>query len=159
MKLVMAVSKDGWLARKEDDDMSWLGMADKAAFRILTSVDGGHVGVSLRTAGCMPSVLPGRSLYKLSTVSRAQAWGTLSEFHGAYPGGCLVGGPRLAMEALRLAYISEVHLCRSERYAFPDSAARDQAIPDRITLQLLAGGFQVKMETKFGDTKVECWRK
>lgn len=157
MKLIMGVSKDGYVARKTNDDMSWLGASDKAAFRILSSMNGGVVGVSRTTAACMPSELPGRSLLVLSTTSCALAWGSLLDFHRAYPGGHLLGGQGLALVALREGYIDEVQLCRSSRYAFPDMT--NGAIPDRITMELYIQKFTKAMDTKFGDTTVECWRK
>lgn len=157
MRLVMAVSKDGWLARCHDDNMTWLGADDKAAFRLLTSTNGGHVGVGSKTAECMPPVLPGRSLLVLSTRSCARRWGSLDDFHRCYPGGSLIGGPTVALEALRKSYITEVHLCRSTRNAFPEHG--NGAIPDRLTIELAALNWQIAMKTRFGDTVVECWRK
>lgn len=150
MKLIMAISADGYVARSPQDDMSWLGSADKAAFRILTCV-GGVLGVSARTANFMPLVLPGRKLVRLSHHDM-----DLTTFYKKHPDAWLLGGQTLALGALEMGYIGEAHICRSTRYAFPDKS--QDPSPDLLTLALIEKGFEVKLATAVGDTKVECWR-
>lgn len=40
LKLIMAVSADGFVSNGPDDHMDWTGPDDKKAFRLLTSVGG-----------------------------------------------------------------------------------------------------------------------
>ncbi|KFH18455.1 hypothetical protein ELZ19_06970 [Brucella abortus] len=166
MRLVMATSRDGWMARRADDDMSWLGATDKAVFRILTGVDG-TVAVGSRTAEHMPRTLGGRRVLVLSASGRRafQSWGTLEDFHRVHPDGWLIGGPSLALLALERGYVDEVHLCRSDRFAFPDPEAR--AVEDVVTPWLSERseglfhreGWRREMETTLLDVTVECWRR
>lgn len=156
MKLLMAVSKDGFVARSSDDDMSWLGAIDKAVFRILTGV-GGVVGCSLKTAKLMPKQLPGRQIVHISRCYRPEILTySLAEFNRYYPGAWLIGGPTLAIAALANGYIKEVHLCRSDRQAFP----APDGIPDFITDRLRhTVGFDLEMKSHVLDVTVECWKK
>jgi len=109
MRLIMVVSADGYVARDEHDDMSWTGTADKKIFRILTGV-GGICAVGSKTYAMMPSVLHGRALVCLSRKGL-----TLIDLHRLEkcPDIWLLGGQTVALEALRLGIISEVHLCVS----------------------------------------------
>ncbi len=167
MRIVMAVSKDGYVARGPSDDMSWLGATDKAVFRILTGVNG-DVAVGRGTACYMPRELPGRSLVYLSSRGRqtGKSWGTLEQFHRLAKHGWLIGGPRLALLALEAGYVDEVHLCRSDRCAFPDTH-EDDPIVDPITPWLTdhlctalptSSGWVLELETRLLDVTVECWR-
>jgi dihydrofolate reductase len=157
MKLVMAVSRDGWLARDAEDDMSWLGSTDKAVFRILTGV-GGVVGVSHRTAECMPGNLPGRRVIFLSRYEKKTSHVmALEDFQHSHPDGWLIGGPTLAHAAMEARYLDEVHLCRSDRCAFPTSKT---CVKDWLTPWLEAPpiDWYKRMYTKILDVTVECWR-
>lgn len=157
----MAVSKDGWMARWLDDDMSWLGATDKAVFRILTGVNGA-IGAGRRTAETMPRRLPGRNLTVLSSMGKHT---TLNQFYDRHPDGWLIGGPRLALLALDLGLVDEVHLCRSDRMAFP--VFEDAPITDLLTPWLEARKYDVtidegwrrELETSILDVTVECWRR
>ncbi|UFK26695.1 dihydrofolate reductase [Roseobacter phage RDJL6] len=160
MKLVMAVSADGYLAREKNDKMNWLGATDKAVFRILTGV-GGHCATSAKTAECMPKTLQGRDLTVLSTKGM-----TLKTFAEWKPDGWLLGGPSLALQALELDLLTEVHICRSNRYAFPDCMAAG-SIPDVVTRFLkdhqrfpgVTDWWHLGLETPVGDLKVERWKR
>ena len=107
MKLIMAVSVDGFVARDELDDMSWTSSTDKKIFRILTSV-GGICAVGSKTYATMPQILTGRSLLKLSRNGL-----TLRFLTSINTSIWLLGGQTIALEAFKLGYIHEVHLCRS----------------------------------------------
>lgn len=154
----MAVSADGFLARERGDRMDWLGATDKAVFRILTGV-GGVCAVGSVTAECMPRRLHGRELVVLS-----RGGVTLDEFHATHPDGWLLGGPTLAMAALGREMLNEVHVCRSDRRAFPDPMVAG-AIGDCVTRFLRsrprASGepyyWEMSMETPVGDLQVERW--
>ena len=149
MKLIMAVSADGFVARKQDDDMSWLGWADKAVFRILTGVGSAPLCVGRRSAMHMPVVLPGRILYQVDRDQR-----TLEAFYAEHPDAWLLGGQKLALYAIEAGMVSEAHICRSARQAYP----RDEsAIEDQLTLALYLKMSKV-LETKVHDVTVENWK-
>ena len=158
-RIIMAVSADGYVAREENDKMLWLGETDKSIFRILTGV-GGVIGASVKTKALMPEKLEGRSFRVLS-----RGGPTLIDFYNystnkvdrAY---WLIGGQILVMSALtyeRENLVSEVHICRSNRFAFPADVAK--ATKDKIT-PFLEGHrkWHLAMITKVADVKVECWR-
>jgi len=118
MRLVMAVSADGYVARGLDDDMRWAGRADKQAFRLLTSV-GGVCAAGSTTFGLMPG-LQGRRLVQLTRrapqgfdqLDGARSM-TLSQFAYAHPNGWLLGGQTVALEALDGMMLDEVFLVRN----------------------------------------------
>ena len=84
LKLVMAVSKDGFVSLGTNDDMLWTGPDDKRAFRLLTSV-GGVLGAGRRTFEQLPR-LKGRRVICLSTrkgfVKNAEARATMQSGTG-----------------------------------------------------------------------------
>lgn len=153
MKLIMAVSKDGYVARSEDDRMDWLGPSDKAVFRILTCVDGGVCGVSAKTGTLMPHTLEAR---KLILLSRSKTDWSLEKFSGFYPDGWLLGGLHLALVAIGHGLIQEAHICRSGRMAFPSDPT---VYCDHLTDALREKGMLACLQTKVGDVTVECWRR
>ena len=105
----MGVSADGFVAKDENDDMSWLGTTDKKIFRILTGV-GGICAVGSKTYNVMPAVLHGRALVCLSRNGL-----TLTYLQKTHPDIWLLGGQTVALEAFKLGIISEVHLCWSKK--------------------------------------------
>lgn len=160
MRLILGVSSDGYLSRETKDRMDWLGPTDKAVFRILTSV-GGVCGVSVKTAALMPSSLPGR---RMCLISRSLDEGmSLVEFSNRFPGGWLLGGPTLAKAALELDLVSEVHLCRSNRAAFPVQGAVRDTVTDFLKLnsrnESCNTWWSLKLTTPIVDMRVECWKR
>lgn len=154
MKLIMGISRDRYVARSATDDMSWLGPSDKAVFRLLTVSSGGVLGVGSKTAAYMPKKLEGRKLLMLSRKSGI----SLKQFEKKHPNGWLIGGQKIALTALEDGYIDEAYLCHSDRYAFPEK--HDGPIPDYITSKLHSEeSWSMEMTIKFGDTRVECWRR
>jgi len=155
---VLAVSADGYLAREKNDRMNWLGQTDKAVFRILTGV-GGWCATSAKTAECMPKTLQGRELTVLSRNGMS-----LQTFAEWKPEGWLLGGPTLAMAALEMGLLTEVHMCRSDRYAYPDCMVAG-AIGDCVTRWLNAHRevgkpktwWAMNLKTKINDVTVERW--
>jgi dihydrofolate reductase len=105
MKLVMAVSADGFVARGPDDNMMWTGKTDKFAFRLLTLSDGQPLFAGRRTAEAMPK-LPGRELYSLSRSGL-----TLLEAYKQHPAGWLIGGPEVAVAALSMGLVGRAFIC------------------------------------------------
>ncbi len=109
MRLIMAVSEDGFLARGHDDDMSWTVPLDKKLFRALTSV-GGVLAAGRVTFELMPKKLDGgRTLFSLSRRTCV-----LPGFALRHPGAWLIGGPTIAAVALKDGHIDEVHLIHNK---------------------------------------------
>lgn len=105
----MAVSKDGFLAAGPDDAMRWTGITDKAIFRLLTLTSDQPILVGRRTAGMLPR-LHGRSI---QMISRHNGRGlSLVDAAAKYPGAWLIGGPTVALEALKANLVTQVVLCR-----------------------------------------------
>ncbi len=103
MRLLMAVSSDGFLCRGPTDDMTWTGRTDKLLFRILTGV--GRVCAAGSTTRDLVRSLPGRTLLGLSRDGY-----TLEDFAKEYPDGWLLGGPTVVVAALEVGLVSEVYL-------------------------------------------------
>lgn len=116
MKLIMAVSADGYVAKGPTDDMSWTGRADKHAFRLLTSV-GGVCAAGSRTFDQMPK-LPGRELIRLTRHAPPNfddsSSMTLGRFAYLHPSGWLLGGPTVAQEAFELGMVDEAFFSVAE---------------------------------------------
>lgn len=149
LKLVMAVSHDGFVARGPNDDMSWTGHYDKQLFRVLTGV-GGTIGVGRVTAESIPKVLQGRTLQVLSGSPRFGM--TLGSFAYKYPGAWLGGGQTVALEALRGGYLDEVHLCRAP-------AELGEGVADRVSPFIAEHvGWSLAMQTELMGVKHEVWR-
>jgi dihydrofolate reductase len=138
MKLIMAVSGNGYVAASEDDDMLWTGPADKAVFRLLTSTSG-VLAASAKTLRHMPKELPGRGkLYGLSTdPSRGVP---LEDFAAMFPDAWLLGGQELALYAMKNGFVDRAYICRAlnSRLVNPVSEPgngllADTRIPDKLT--------------------------
>lgn len=155
MRLILGVSADGYLARGPNDDMRWLGPMDKKVFRVLTGIDGLLV-VSKKTAEAMPSELPGRRLFPVSSSDPNLP--DLEEAflkYGSYA--WLIGGPSLALLALKEGYIHETVLCVSDRLAF-SGPVLSGAIKDEVTPFLKSKAiWRKKMETVFPEVTVHHW--
>ncbi len=106
MKLLLAVSNDGYLCQGAEDDMRWTGPTDKAVFRLLTMSDKRPLFAGKRTAALMPK-LPGRTLLALSTTGL-----TLHSAAMMHPDAWLIGGPTAALAALRDGLIRRAFICR-----------------------------------------------
>lgn len=160
MRLIMAVSADGYFCRTELDDMRWLGPTDKAVFRMLTGV-GRVLGVGYQSYLSMPSELDGRKLLPLS-AQQGKGWGCLAQFERAYPDGWLLGGPTLAKVAFFDDLLTEVHLCKSNRFAFPTVQAikNGHAKENWLSRALdYSDEWALALTTPVGDVTVQQWRK
>lgn len=146
MRLIMAVSNDGFVAKGPTDDMTWLGPHDKTAFRLLTVAGSGVCGVSAKTRALMPLYLCGRLLVQIEREGF-----TLSDFDHQYREDCsLIGGQTLAIEAITAGLVDTIHLCRSDRKL-------RQGQKDLITPGINES-YLLKSEMRIGDTVVETWR-
>lgn len=115
MRLLLASSADGYLARGPEDDMTWTGRVDKALFRLLT-LSGGTgapdtVLVGSRTFDQMPK-LPGRDMVRLSNDGLPGSM-TLEQAAAHHPRAWLIGGPTVAIEALRRGLVDRAFICVS----------------------------------------------
>ena len=158
MKLILAVSKDGWFCRSPDDRLEWLGREDMALFRALTSTDGGVCLVSQKTRALMPAELPGRTLYSIGRDH-------IPCLNPAQPG-WLLGGPTIAHACLDAKLVTEAHVCHSDRYAYPLEALLRYHNSylyewDTFRKHLEGIGFTCQISTMFGHRSVQhtVWRK
>jgi len=156
LRLVMAVSADGFVARGPKDTMDWTGHNDKRAFRLLTSV-GSVLGVGRATAEVMPDHLPGRTLHVLS--NRPGLGMSIGAFAFKYPGAWLIGGQTVAMEGLMNGLVTEVHICRNPAHL-------GSGVKDEMTPWMASRGdkgnpgrpWTCISQVYVGDVKVEAWR-
>ena len=126
MNLIMAISRNGYVARSADDDMSWTGPIDKAVFKLLTST---HpvLAVSAKTLEYMPKSLPGRGkLYALSTDPRKGV--SLEDMTRFAPDAWLLGGQEIALYALKNGFVTKAYLC----IAAADVEPGPDAVQDRL---------------------------
>ena len=143
MRLIMAVSGNGFVATGEDDDMSWTGPIDKAVFKLLTSTSD-ILAVSAKTLQYMPKTLPGRGkLYGLSTNPAKGV--ALEDFAAMFPDAWLLGGQELALYAMKNGFVDKAYICRAMSSmlvsARPEHLASepmeeppvDTRIPDKLT--------------------------
>lgn len=110
MKLLMAMSKDGYLAKGPEDDMKWTGSVDKRLFWLLTQFSEEPTLIGRRSAELMPD-LPGRHLVKLDSTNY-----TLDLAMARHENAVLIGGPTLAMKAIAKGMISTacIMVCSTE---------------------------------------------
>lgn len=143
MKLLLASSADGYLARGLEDDMKWTGKTDKAIFRLLTlSNDNDVLLAGSRTFDQMP-VLPGRRIERLS---RGPNGISLAEADARWPSAWLIGGPEVSVAALRLGLVTRAFICVS-----PTELHDGIHVMELYTLLPKAGPeFSIRM----GDTRV-----
>lgn len=155
MRLLMAVSYDGFLAKGPTDDMSWTGAYDKAVFRLLTM--GQVVGAGRRTAEMLPT-LPGRRTIPLSSrgshfLVNGETTRTLHEFRRQFPNPWLIGGPTVARMALDDDLLTEVYMCHSQAVLW-------EGMPDDISPYLTESPFWDQLPAvQVGDVKVRVWRR
>jgi len=145
MKLIMAVSKDGYIAKEDSDDMSWTGFDDKLVFRLMTMVGGKPLGAGRKTYETMPA-LKARTLVSLSNDPRRGC--TLDAFDAQYPDAWLIGGQDVALQAIAEERVTEFFLCHS-----PNAIFRGVKADHRV----LNWG-TVVTEIRVGHTRVEVRR-
>lgn len=130
LKMVMAVSKEGYVARGPRDNMAWTGSLDKALFRLLTLSDP-VVGMSKRTLDLLPGKqwekgLPGREVVELSRFGT-----TVEKFALDHPGAWLAAGPSLGIAAIEAGVVKRVFMCHLRHMSIGVLDAK--AIRDPIT--------------------------
>lgn len=161
MKLLMAVSRNGYVAKGPVDDMTWTGPDDKAVFKLLTST-GDILAASAQTVEQMPSTLEGRGqLYALSRDPRKGV--QLEDLAPMAPNAWLLGGPTIAMYALRNGFVDRVFL--SIVPAQIDVDQHPGAIEDQVRPYLEARGYRPgksvwwnrSLRVTVGQVMVECW--
>lgn len=109
LKLIMAVSNDGFTARGPTDNMRWTGFSDKQAFKLLMST---HpiLLVGRQTHDVMPA-LPYR---RVVCISRNPDKGlSLGQAMTEFPDAWLGGGTKVAVAALEAGLVGLAYICRS----------------------------------------------
>jgi dihydrofolate reductase len=109
MKLILAVSSDGYLARGPTDDMAWTGRIDKFTFKLLTLSDGCELLAGSTTHRQLPS-LPGRPVRRITRKINEGV--SLKEAYRRFPDAWLLGGPTVALEALKRGMVDRAFICR-----------------------------------------------
>lgn len=176
LKLILAVSADGYLARSPEDDMSWTGATDKKLFRLLTSV-GAECAAGRRTWERLPD-LPGRRVVPLTTVrgrlvhkaddatgARPELSMCVGSFAHAHPEGWLLGGPTVAREALSYGLVDQVYLCRSQAVLHGEQPAFKPLYRDEVTPWLMSRGeahnagipWRRSHRIQLDGVTVDCW--
>lgn len=177
MKLIMAVSADGYVARKKGDDMSWTGPSDKAAFRLLTCVGGtptstfiGPICASTLACGpktyeLVPKTLAGRRLMRLSSRPRStdpEDLNDLAWYNRHYPTGWLIGGQTIALAALEQDLVDQAFICASGRRCFPDGDGERYTLDLKHLREEYARHdpkWEKSLTIKFGDVDVQVWNR
>jgi dihydrofolate reductase len=109
MRGLMAVSRDGYLCRDENDDMTWTGSIDKALFRLLTVGQSDNLYAGKRTAAMMPP-LPGRRVVPIVRDVMTEKGVQLNFVGQLRDHAWLIGGPTIMRAALDAGYITHLHL-------------------------------------------------
>ncbi len=155
LKLVMATSADRYVAKGPHDDMSWCPKGDKQLFRVLTGING-TLGAGRVTAEQLPR-LPGRTVVSLSNSPMFGM--TLGAFAFKYPGAWLLGGQTIALEALSIDLVDEVHLVRN-------NVVLEEGVTDLITPWLRARrtttwslALASLLTVEGNEFEVEVWRR
>lgn len=143
MRLIMAVSSDGFVSRGNNDRMQWTGPVDKALFKLLTLTGNQVLAAGSKTAALLPR-LEGRDVVPLS-----RSGVSLRQFHSEHPLGTLIGGQTVAIEALKDGLLHEIILMQLDRCAF--AGQRDELRP------LLDDRWE-RHEVSFLGVRVEIWR-
>lgn len=142
MRLILAESADGFLAKPGADDMSWTGPTDKKLFKLFTLAGPGSVLLtSAITVQCMPQ------LWRRSLALVSRQTFPLRLAQATYPDAWLIGGPTLALAAVQEGLCTQVVLCtnRAQLGAGISSAPLRGALgtPD--------------MECRIEDVRVQLW--
>ncbi len=151
MRLLLAMSADGYLCSGPDDDMGWTGPTDKKLFRMLTSV-GEVCAVGMTTYRFMPA-LDGRLLIPLSRGGY-----TLKRLQEEHPDAWLLGGPTVAKAALDAGLVTEAHINEINHYlgdGVPMRMLQDQAFEGLRTTKRLTRAI---MATHFGSVTHRVFR-
>lgn len=143
MKLLIAVSADGFVATGPSDNMRWTGLQDKAVFRLLTLTSDQVLLAGRVTAELMPT-LSGRTLVPLSL---GKGGISLEEASIYYPDAWLIGGYTVALEALHRGYIKEAIISRvgssiGSGYRFEPLA---ELLPERPCSRVVFEGVEVQI--------------
>lgn len=153
MRLLLASSADGYLARGPEDDMKWTGPIDKAVFRLLTLSNGNDVLLAgSRTFDQMPK-LPGRTMERLSRERwDHESWKSidLAAAAACYPDAWLIGGPTVAREALQLGLVRRAFICVSPVELGSGMHAREleQFLPAEPEFTIKVGDVRVLVYTE-----------
>lgn len=157
MRILMAISANGYTAQGPDDRMAWTGRHDKQLFRALTMVDGGFMLAGTSTYTMMlqnKKAFGGRSLFQVSTKHPGI---TLEDYHNRerrfqY---WLIGGQTVALAALRKGFVTEVHLSRVHHEVTIRNPDYEDAIRDWLIKNW--GNKCLEAVTVHGPDLLETW--
>lgn len=163
MRLIMAISRNGYVSRGPTDTMTWTGPTDKAVFKLLTSTED-VLAASAQTLEYMPSALPGRGkVFALSTNPMRGV--ALEDLAPAAPNAWLLGGQTIGLHAMRNGFVDQVYLCLNpaviDTEEFPEAQA-DMLRPYLESRQEAAGRgawWERSLRVTLGDIMVEYWRR
>lgn len=148
MKLLMAVSSDGFLAAGPDDAMRWTGVTDKAIFRLLTLTGDRYTPIlaGRRTVGMLPR-LHGREVKMLSRHNENGV--TLEDAEALYPEAWLIGGPTVALEALKRGFVRQAVICRCAATLYEGISFNEIAtlLPEKPTHTIHIGEIEILIFT------------
>lgn len=116
MKLILAVSADGFVAKGPVDDMSWTGKLDKAIFKLLT-LSGNNQLWAGYTTYCQMPILAHRTVHP---ISRDNEKGYSLSSNLFKEDDWLIGGQTVAIEAIKSNLIDELCLCHSREVNLND---------------------------------------
>lgn len=179
MKAIMAISKDGFVCKDKDDDMSWTSKTDKKIFRLLTQVSLGGISTDpsgknrlfcgYNTGQTMKDVKLNNRILK--SVHTNSLFGhrivfyteTLSE-DGSFDiidyridelktgdNAWIIGGQKTIMQALNNNILEQVFICRSD-------VKIHKGVKDEITPTLMSL-FNLSDTIKINDVSVEIWNR
>lgn len=100
MKAIFVESANGYLARSDNDDMSWTPMLDKQVFKLLTYVYGGVCVCSKKTYSLLPPQMFNDTGRKFIVAERNGA-NSLINLNKSFPNAVLIGGPTFLTQAYK----------------------------------------------------------
>lgn len=106
MQLILGISSDNFIAKSENDDMSWL-KSDKNIFKLLSSTNQGICLISKKSAKLIKKPLKGRVLIELD-----RNFFNLDLAYAQYQNANLLGGQILAKEAILKNYVTDIFLTK-----------------------------------------------
>ncbi|MBO4480407.1 MAG: hypothetical protein J5742_02145 [Alphaproteobacteria bacterium] len=127
MKAIFVESCNGYLARGENDDMSWTPELDKKIFKLLTFACGGVYVCSPHTFGLLPEKMR-MDKNRMFLVAKRSGDMSLRNLNYDFPNAILVGGPVFLQAAYDVGVIDtfvittvKQKIIADERYKNPFS--------------------------------------
>ena len=122
-ELILAMSKDGYFAKSENDDMKWTGGLDKTIFKVLSFQGNSTILCGPKTFMTLPLPLQGRrvavvrsskktNVFYQSSAAFAKeiSFNSLKKRSKELNGASIIGGPKLALAALDQGLIKRAYI-------------------------------------------------